>query len=144
MFDTNYEYVRKAKTIMEKDPFLLEDIRDGKITIPQAVNELDRRNQKEINESHPISKDEAYGEIGWAVLCDALRSAANKKTESQEWLADKDGGEFYCNALGLNYNTVLDWLDGGCDNRPLIEIIIGLLRNQFNCTNRLAEKYEKL
>lgn len=143
MFDTNREYVSKAKTIMEKDPFMLEDVRDGKLTIPQAMNELDKRNRNEIDETHPITPDQAYGEIGFAVLCDALRLAANKDAESKEWLMDEYGGCFYCQALGVNYNTIIDWVDGGCDNRPVTEIIIGIMRNQFEAHNRLAQDNEK-
>lgn len=143
MFDTNSKYIQQAKTIMEKDPFMLEDVRDGKLTIPQAMNELDKRNRNEIDEAHPITPEQAYGEIGFAVLCDALRSAANKDADSQEWLMDEYGGCFYCQALGVNYNTIMDWVDGGCDNRPVTEIIIGVMRNQFEAHNRLAQDNEK-
>jgi len=144
IFDTNSKYVQQAKIIMEKDPFILEDVREGRLTIPQAISELDKRERKEIDEAHPMTKEQAYGELGFAVFCDAIKKAAGGDIESQEWLADTDGGEFYCAALGLKYPIILDWLEGGCDNRTMVEMLIGLLRKQFDDFNTLAINVDKL
>jgi len=131
-FSTNELYVRQAKKLQGEAPDLLEDVKNGRFTIPQAITKLNERIHKTIDEKYPITQDQAYGEIGFACLCDAMQNAANGKQKDQEWLADKKGGEFFSNALGLKYSIIMDWLEGGCDNRTLVEILIEILRKQFD------------
>lgn len=47
LFDTNRQYVSDAKSLQEKAPDLLNEVKQGNLTIPQAKRELVRRNRVE-------------------------------------------------------------------------------------------------
>jgi len=53
MFQTNSNYVQAAKTIKEQAPDLLESVKVGKITIPQAKRELVKRQRKDASPVPP-------------------------------------------------------------------------------------------
>jgi len=135
IFQTNRNYVSKAKVLNIQARDLLADVKNGKYTILQAINELEKRNQNKIDETHPIPKELAIDAIGFAALTDAMRCAAGGNNTERDWLMGDDNEEFtaekYCEDLGIDYSVITNWGSAGFDNRPFVEILIDLLKKQF-------------
>jgi len=71
LLQTNSHYIRDAKRIQQEAPDLLEQVRDGKLAIPQAKKELKRREQAQERKDARPEPGTYEAEIGTIVIGDA-------------------------------------------------------------------------
>lgn len=119
LFNTNHVYVNHAKKLKTERPDLFDDVKDGKLKLNKAVNDLKRDDVERISHNYKIpftdtDKTGQYGLLAVAIVKQAIRDLREnpKDINAKEWLQG-DVCKLYCDWGGVSYGMVSAWIEKG-------------------------------